>query len=158
MKGALEDFISQSVSALGYDLVEVRKGGMARRPIFDVRIDRRDGEKVSIDDCAKVSRALEPALEGSGLVGEEYVLEVSSPGVERPLHTAQDWRRFAGRTASVLSPALGGRMEVQIVGTADESGSDVVVMMDSRGTEHRVPLSEVKDARLVFRWDKARKA
>src|ERR1051325_7728212 len=149
MKGALEDLIRQSVSALGYDLVEGRKGGMARRRLFDVRIDRRDGEKVSIEDCAKVSRALEPALESSGLIGGEYVLEVSSPGVERPLHAAQDWRRFSGRTASVLSPALGGRVEVEVVGVADENGMDVVVMTDSRGNEHRVPLSEVKDARLV---------
>ena len=158
MKGALEDLINQSVSALGYDLVEVRKGGTARRPILDVRIDRRDGEKVSIDDCAVVSRALEPRLEASGLIGEDYVLEVSSPGLERPLRSAQDWRRFAGRAASVSSPALGGRVDVEVVGATDESGIEVAVMVDSRGTEHRVPLNEVKDARLVFRWDKAREA
>jgi len=156
MNQALEALISQSVSALGYDLVEARKGGAARRPIIDVRIDRRDGERVSVDDCARVSRALEPTIELSGLAGQDYVLEVSSPGVERPLRTAQDWRRFAGRPASVSSPSLGGRLEVEVVGVSDADGTEVAVMVDSRGTEHRVPLAQVRDARLVFRWDKVR--
>src|SRR3990170_2235243 len=85
MNEALEGFVRKEVEGLGFDLVELRKAGTGRRPLLDVRIDRRDGERVSIGDCAQVSRALEPRLEASGLVSEDYVLEVSSPGVERPL-------------------------------------------------------------------------
>ena len=152
MNEALEVFVKKEVEELGYDLVELRVGGTARRPLLDVRIDRVDGEKITIDECALVSRGIEPRLDASGLVGENYVLEVSSPGVERPLRNAADWRRFAGRTAKVLAPSLGGRIEVEVVGVDDSSGLSVAVMRDSRGTEHRIPLADVREARLVFRW------
>lgn len=153
MNEALEVFIQKDVESLGYDLVEFRLGGTARRPLLDVRIDRLDGARITVDECAHVSRALEPRLDASGMVGENYVLEVSSPGVERPLRNAADWRRFAGRTAKVLSPALGGRLEVEVVGLDDSSGEPVAVMREARGTEHRVPLRDVREARLVFRWN-----
>ena len=115
-------------------------------------MDRRDGEKVTVDDCARASRALEARLETDKLVAERYVLEVSSPGVERPLRNVADWRRFVGRQASVNSPALNGRAEYEIVGIEGESGAEVAVLRDRKGAEHRVPLAEVKDARLAFHW------
>ena len=152
MNEALEVFVRTEVEGLGFDLVELRQGGTARRPLLDVRIDRLDGVRITIDECAQVSRAIEPQLDASGLVGENYVLEVSSPGVERPLRNADDWRRFAGRTAKVLAPSLGGRLEVEVVGVDDSSGEAMAVMREARGTEHRIPLAEVREARLVFRW------
>lgn len=154
MNRALEDVVTKELDTLGFDLVEFRLGGTGRRRLLDVRIDRRDGQKVTVEDCARVSRAVEPALDASGLVADNYVLEVSSPGVERPLRTAADWNRFAGRTARVLSPTLGGRLEVEVLGVEDGAGSETAVMRDSRGTEYRIPLADVKEARLVFRWDK----
>jgi ribosome maturation factor RimP len=154
MNQALEDFVGQEVAALGFDLVEFRRGGTSRRPLLDVRIDRRDGAKVTIDDCAHVSRALEPRLDATGLVGEQYVLEVSSPGVERPLRHADDWRRFAGRRAKVLSAALGGRVEVEVLGVGESDGTEVALMRDLQGVEHRIPLAEVREARLVFVWNR----
>jgi ribosome maturation factor RimP len=152
MNEALEVFVRKQVEGLGLDLVELRKGGSGRRPLLDIRIDRRDGSGITVDDCARVSRALEPQLDASGLVSENYVLEVSSPGVERPLRNAADWRRFAGRTAKVLAPSLGGRLEVEVIGVDDSSGEVMAVMREPRGTEHRIPLAEVREARLVFRW------
>jgi ribosome maturation factor RimP len=153
MNPALEDVVRQELDALGFDLVELRRGGTSRRPVLDVRIDRRDGAKVTIDDCAHASRAIEPRLDGSGLVGDAYVLEVSSPGVERLLRNASDWRRFAGRRAKVLSPSLGGRVEVEIVGVEGDAGSEHAVVRDGAGAEHRIPLVDVKEARLVFVWN-----
>lgn len=153
MNEALEVFVKKEVEGLGYDLVELRVGGTVRSPLLDVRIDRRDGARITVDECAQVSRAIEPLIDASGLVGENYVLEVSSPGVERPLRNAADWRRFAGRTAKVLAPSLGGRIEVEVVGVDDSSGEPMAVMREARGTEHRVPLTEVREARLVFRWN-----
>ena len=153
MSQTLEELLRQHVAALGFDLVEFRRGGMGRRPLLDVRIDRTDGSKVTVDDCARVSRALEPEIDASGLAGADYVLEVSSPGVERPLRSAADWRRFVGRRAKVLSAALGGRVEVDVLGADDADGVEVAVMRDERGEERRVPLSEIREARLVFRWN-----
>lgn len=154
MQEALQDFVRQEVDALGFDLVEFRRGGTARRPLLDVRIDRRDGAKVTIDDCAHVSRALEPRLDASGLAGDQYVLEVSSPGVERPLRYAGDWRRFIGRRASVSGAVVGGRIEGEIVGVEGSEGAEVALLRDGKGVEHRVPLAEIKEARLVFVWNK----
>jgi ribosome maturation factor RimP len=153
MNEALEAVVKKEVEGLGYDLVELRVGGTGRRPLLDIRIDHLDGAKITVDECAQVSRSLEPQLDASGLVGENYVLEVSSPGVERPLRNAADWRRFAGKTAKVLAPSLGGRLEVEVVGVDDSSGEPVAVMRETRGIEHRIPLTEVKEARLVFRWN-----
>ena len=150
----LEDVVRREVDDLGFDLVEFRRGGTARRPLLDVRIDRRDGAKVTIDDCAHVSRALEPRLEATGLVGDQYVLEVSSPGVERPLRNAADWRRFVGRRVRVSSAAVGGGLEGEVLGVDGEEGAEIAMIRDQRGTEHRVPIAAIKEARLVFVWNK----
>src|SRR3972149_316946 len=146
MNEALEAFVNKEVDRLGYDLVELRRGGMKRRPLIDVRIDRRDGTRVTIEDCALVSKAIEPRLDESGLVGQDYVLEVSSPGLERPLRNAADWGRFSGCAAKVLAPALGGRMEVEVIGVDDSTGVEMAVMREKRGTELRIPLADVREA------------
>ena len=152
MNEALEKVVASEVDKLGYDLVELRIGGSRARPTIDVRIDRRDGEAVTVDDCATASRAIETRLDLGHEAGERYRLEVSSPGVERPLRNAADWRRFAGSRASVLSPALNGREEVEIVGVDGSEGAEVAVVRDSRGNEQRIALADVKEARLAFHW------
>ena len=154
MNRELEELVTAELDALGYDLVDLRRGGSKGRPVVEVRIDRRDGQGVTVDNCTTASRALEARLdERADLVGERYVLEVSSPGVERPLKRAADWRRFAGQKASVKSDALGGRREVTIVELVDgEGGGETVVLEGEKGERYRVPLVEVKEARLVFKW------
>ena len=134
------------------DVVEVRRGGSRSRPTIDVRVERRDEQPVTVDDCARASRALEATLDADGRFGDRYVLEVSSPGVERPLLKPRDWQRFAGRKAKVLSEALGGREEVEIVALEGEPGGEIVVVRDARGLEKRFPLAQVREARLAFHW------
>jgi len=148
----LERVVTSELDRLGYDLVEVRVAGSRARPSLQIRIDRRDGVAVKVEDCAIVSRAVEARLESEQQVGPEYVLEVSSPGIERPLHRAADWRRFVGKRASVLSPALHGREEVEIVGVEGSEGAESVVVRTEKGIEQRIALADVKDARLAFTW------
>lgn len=154
MKQTLEPIVIAALDSLGFDLVELRIGGTRQRPLLDVRIDRRDLQKVTVDDCAGASRAIEARLDADpSLFGDRYVLEVSSPGMERPLRTAGDWRRFVGRTASVKSARLSGRVEVEIVGVEEEeAGAINLRLRDAKGTEHLVGLSDVDEARLVFHW------
>lgn len=152
VKPSLEEVVAQELDALGYDLVELRRGGSRSRPVFEIRLERRDGVGVTVDDCARASRAVEARLEASELVPERYELQVSSPGIERPLRTAAEWRRFVGQWASVNSPALHGRVEVEIVGVEGDAGAEVAVVRDAKGAERRVPLADVADARLAFRW------
>ncbi|HEU4631029.1 MAG TPA: ribosome maturation factor RimP [Gemmatimonadaceae bacterium] len=154
MKAVLEEVVQQELDALGFDLFELRRGGTRQRPLLEVRIDRRDGAEVTIDDCARASRAIEARLDDGELVAPRYVLQVSSPGAERPLRTVADWRRFTGRWASVNSPALGGRQEVEILAVEGGDGSEVAVLRDASGDERRVALADVGDARLALRWTK----
>jgi ribosome maturation factor RimP len=94
-----------------------------------------------------------------------YVLEVSSPGLERPLRTLRDWARFVGRRATVKSArfaAIGGHVEVEIVGVEGGTGLDapgpvgeaaqLVVVRDQKGNEHKLALAEVEQARLAVQW------
>jgi len=151
MSDELEHVVITGLDEIGFDLVELRKGGSRSRPVLEVRIDRRDGEKVTVDDCARASRALEARLESSALVAERYVLQVSSPG-ERPLRTPAEWRRFAGRWANVLAPDFGGRFDA-VIGELDEQGGEAVVTLrPEHGEAKRIPLAAVKEARLAFRF------
>lgn len=94
-------------------------------------------------------------MDGSDLVSDDYVLQVSSPG-ERPLNSAADWRRFVGLWANVLAPDHGGRIEGKILGLEDGDGvgKEVAVLeLNQKGrlVERRVPLADVKEARLAFK-------
>lgn len=149
MNETLEAVVNAEVDAAGFDLVELRRAGSKARPLIEVRIDRRDGKPVSVDDCATVSRQLEARLDDSGLVAERYVLQVSSPG-DRPLRTADDWRRFAGRWVSVLAPEHGGRFEGKVVAVEGAAGEESA-LLNVDGKERQVPLAAVKEARLAFR-------
>jgi ribosome maturation factor RimP len=152
MNDELEHVVAKGLDEAGFDLVELRKGGTRSRPVLEVRIDRRDGETVTVDDCARASRALEARLDTGALVSERYVLQVSSPG-ERPLRTPAEWRRFVGRWANVLAPDFGGRFEGEIVSLDDEDeGGAAVTLRPERGEAKRIPLAAVKEARLAFRF------
>lgn len=153
MGESIEPIVAQELDALGFDLVELRRGGSKSRPVLEIRIDRRDGSKVTVEDCARASRALEARLEAGALVTEQYVLEVSSPGADRPLRSLADWRRFVGRHATVTSGVLaGGKQEVEILAVHGEEGAEVVSVRDPKGRDLEVPFAEITAARLAFHW------
>jgi len=147
---SLLDRIRDHVAGLGFELADLRRAGTQGRPILQVRIDRPDsspGHGVTADDCGVVSRSLERFLEDAAIVGPRYVLEVSSPGLERPLRWPEHWRRFVGRRARVRAEALGGRREVEIVAVPDD---EHVIVRGQDGGEVTVPLADVRDATLVW--------
>lgn len=151
MNEALERVVTDGLDEAGFDLVELRRGGTRSRPVLEVRIDRRDGGKVTVDDCARASRALEARLDAGPLVTERYVLQVSSPG-ERPLRTPAEWRRFLGRWASVLAPDFGGRLEGEILALDGDGVDEAITLRSERGEAKRIPLVAIKEARLAFRF------
>jgi ribosome maturation factor RimP len=145
----LETVVRSELDSIGFDLVELRKGGSKGRPLFEVRVERRDGVPVSVDDCARASRALEAKLDDGGLVPERYVLQVSSPG-DRPLRTPEEWRRFVGRWVTVLAPEHGGRFEGKLNAVEGDGGAEKADI-EVDGKRRQVPLTGVKEARLAFR-------
>jgi ribosome maturation factor RimP len=158
VKSELEVVVESRLDELGFDLVDVRRGGSRARPVVEVRIDRRDGERVTVEDCARASRGLEEWFDAPGhtaLLGERYELQVSSPGMDRPLKTERDWRRFVGRRATVKSAALGGRKEVEIVGVESDGTIVVVEGGGASRVEHRLPLTAIDEARLAFSWNRS---
>ena len=141
--------IRDHIAGLGFELVDLRRVGTLQRPILQVRVDRPDsrpGQGITADDCAGISRSLERLLESSAMVGPRYVLEVSSPGIERPLRWPAHWRRFVGHHARVRAQALGGRREVEIVAVPDD---EHVTIRPLDGTQVTLPLAEISEARLV---------
>ena len=157
MNGTLEDLVASEIKPLGLELFELKLGGSKGRPVLDVRVEREDGEKVTVDTCAAASRAIETKLDSQDFGGRRYVLEVSSPGIERPLRSAKDWNRFVGRTAVVTTNVAGdpaGRRtdEVEIAGVDGDVGKEVVTVRNERGEERRFPLAAVEKARLAFHW------
>jgi ribosome maturation factor RimP len=144
--------IRDHVAGLGFELVDLRRTGTIQRPILQVRVDRPDsrpGQGVTAEDCAGISRSLERFLESRAMVGPRYVLEVSSPGLERPLRWPEHWRRFVGQRARIRASALGGRRVVQIVAVPDDQH---VVVRGEDGGETTLLLDEVAEANLVVDW------
>ena len=152
MNEALQLIVKEALDALSYELFDLTVRGTKSRPLLDVRIERRDGEEVRVEDCARASRAIEARLDGTGIVAERYVLEVSSPGIERPLKKAEDWMRARGKRVEVTSGVLGGRLEADIAALEGEPGSEVLVLRDRKGVERRLPLADVQEGSLVFHW------
>lgn len=156
MKEAVEPIVIAELDALGFDLVEFRVGGSRSRPLLDVRIDRRDLKRVEVGDCERASRAIEARLDASaGVIDGRYVLEVSSPGLERALRTVADWRRFTGRRANVKSAlfaAVGGYKEVEIVEVLGEAADARIMVRDLKGNDIVLAPSDVIEARLAFHW------
>ncbi len=153
MKPVLERIVAEELTPLGLELVELKMGGSKGRPVVDVRVDRLDLEKVTVGDCERASRAIEARLDADPtVITSRYVLEVSSPGMDRPLRTAAEWRRFVGRRASVNALKLHGRQEVEIVAVDGDGESTTLRLRDQKGTEHVIAFADVTDARLAFHW------
>lgn len=157
MNDALQHLVTKELEPLGLELFELKLGGTKGRPVLDVRVDRTDGEKVTVGDCARASRAIEAKLDEASFAGARYVLEVSSPGVERPLRNAGDFRRFAGRDAVVTNDAVeggpeAGSREVRITGVEGGDGEEIIVAEDGSGKSLRIPMRAVRKARLAFNW------
>jgi ribosome maturation factor RimP len=136
------------LQALGLDLADLRIGGTQARPLVQVRIEWPPGEpprRVSVDDCATASRALEAWLDAGGPLGPRYVLEVSSPGLERPLRWHRHWVRFIGQEVRATVAGL-GRVRARIIAVPDEH---TVVLAPEGGEPRPVPLAGIRDARLA---------
>ena len=141
--------IRDHVTGLGFELVDVRRTGTLQRPILQVRVDRPDsrpGQGITADDCAAISRSLERFLESRAMVGPRYVLEVSSPGFDRPLRWPEHWRRFIGRQARVQAESLPGRSRVEILAVPDEQH---VVLRREDGSEVTLAFEAIREATLV---------
>jgi len=151
------DAIEQTVTGLGYDPVDVERSGRGLLRVFIDRIPGRvypsgEGEFVTVDDCELVTRQLQYALEVDAVAYER--LEVSSPGLDRPLRRAADYERFAGLEVSItLKLPFQGRKVWNGVLTQGEGEGWSLVFKDAKDNKTdqvlAFTLDEVREARLV---------
>jgi len=155
----IERELEARVEALGFEVVDVRWGGSGGRPSLRIRIDRSDavvGHGVTVDECATVSRALGSWLDARPDLPARYALEVSSPGVDRPLTKDRDFQRFRGAQVAVKGhDVLAGRarrLEGELLGLEEGEGGPAVRLRLADGDEVSVPRELIAGVNLVFTW------
>ncbi len=142
----LRDVVEPLVVRLGYDLVAVELvGGSRGAPVLRVSIDHPAG--IGITDCTKVSRQLSPALDVADPIMGAYELEVSTPGIERPIQKAADYVRFAGCEVRVKPFGVDAKKRTKGVLLGVEDGMVAVRTADE---VRRFPVEAIERANLVL--------
>jgi ribosome maturation factor RimP len=141
--------IEPSLDAMGYRLVRVQMSG-GRRPTLQIMAERRDDAAMTVDDCADISRSVSAILDVADPIPGEYSLEVSSPGIDRPLVKREDFARFAGYEARIElnEPIEGGRKRFR--GKLLGIEGDEIRMTVEDGGEVAFPFAAVHRAKLVL--------
>ena len=145
--------IEPSLEAIGYRLVRVAFLG-ARRATLQIMAERTDDAPMTVDDCTEISRSVSALLDVADPIAEAYLLEVSSPGLDRPLTRPEDYDRFAGFEAKVeLGRPLDGRKRFRgrLLGRAPDSRDHV--RLAGEAGEVLLPLADIAKAKLVITDD-----
>lgn len=147
---AVERLIAPSLAATGYEIVRVLVMG-SHRPVVQIMIERTDRHPLSVEDCAQVSRTVSALLDVEDPISGPYTLEVSSPGIDRPLTRPEHFDRFAGFEAALETrSAVDGRRRFRgrLLGLA----GDRVRIATTTG-ELALPLSDLQRAKLILTDD-----
>lgn len=136
-----------AAEAEGLDLVHVEFRRESTGWVLRLYIDREGG--VNFDDCARLSRQVGAMLEESDFIDSQYNLEVSSPGLNRPLFRREDYVRFRGRRARIRlkKPMEGRRRFVGSIGDTTEQGVEIA---DDEGGVHKIPWDRIERANLEY--------
>ncbi|MBY0519025.1 MAG: ribosome maturation protein RimP [Sphingomonas sp.] len=150
----LTTLIEPEARALGFDLVRVKFFGGAGDRTLQVMAERPDTRQLTIDDCAALSRRISDVLDameesGRDPISEAYRLEVSSPGIDRPLTRRADFRDFAGHEARiVLTAPIDGRK--QLTGDLVGIDGDMITIDVKKHMAMTIGFDQVADAKLLF--------
>jgi ribosome maturation factor RimP len=144
----LQQMVDPAVTALGYELVGIEHLPQGRHSLLRIYIDAPDG--ITVDDCERVSRQVSALFDVEDPIQGHYTLEVSSPGLDRPLFTAAHYERFAGSDVQLrlFAPRDGRRKyKGRLLGMRE---GQVVVVVDD--VEQAFALEEIEKAQLVPHW------
>ena len=148
LEARIAEAILPSLTQLGYELVRVQVSGK-ERPVVQIMADRADEAPFTVDDCEAISHAVGAVLDVADPIRGEWMLEVSSAGIDRPLTRTKDWNRFAGHVATVeLSIPLDGRKRFR--GTALGADEQEARLKLDDGTELALPRGNIRRAKLVL--------
>jgi ribosome maturation factor RimP len=144
------ELVAPALESLGLELFDVQLSGPGKARTLRVTVDREGG--VDLDTIAAASQAITPLLDDEPTLRGSYLLEVTSPGVERPLRRPDHFRRALGETVSVKYHTDHGPERVR--GTLTAADDDAVTLAVD-GDERRIALTDLTDARTVFDWGPA---
>jgi ribosome maturation factor RimP len=150
---SLLELLDPVAEAAGYEVVRLRMMGGTQRRRLQIMAERPDGS-MEVEDCAKLSRALSEVLDAADPIKGEYLLEVSSPGIDRPLTRLKDFEAHEGLEARIeLDRLADGRKRFKGV-LAGVEGDNIAIDTEDRPEETTlVPFSWVLDAKLVLNDD-----
>jgi ribosome maturation factor RimP len=141
------DLVEPEAKAMGLDLVRVRLTG-SRPPVLQIMAEKPDGT-MDVEDCARLSRRLSPLLDAEDPITGEYSLEVSSPGIDRPLTREGDFAKWAGHEVRVeIGTPVDGRKRFHGNIAGEEDGAALLKLKG--GGEAKIPLNEMVKAHLVL--------
>ena len=138
---------------MGYRLVRVMVMG-GRRAVLQIMAERHDDQPMTVDDCADISRSVSALLDVADPIADAYVLEVSSPGIDRPLVRPEDYDRFAGFEARIdLAAPVAGRKRFRgrLLGRAADAADHIRLAAETG--EVTLPLNTITRAKLVLTDD-----
>ena len=142
------ELLAPVCAELGYELVDVEYEKMGGSAVLRLLIDKPSG--IALEDCQIVSHAVDPILDAADPVPTAYNLEVSSPGLERPLKKEADFRRFVGCMAAVrLHAPMSGQRSFQGILKGWQDGLIVMQLSDSDQATVEIPFGQVAKAHLI---------
>lgn len=148
--GAVHGLIEPEVKALGYELVRVALVGGTSGRTLQVMAERPDTRQLDLADCERISRRLSDLLDEKDPIEGAYRLEVSSPGIDRPLTRARDYSDWSGHEARItLVEPIDGRK--QYAGTIRGLGEGDIVQLEGRdGNDYPIPFASIANAKLLL--------
>ena len=148
VENKIVDLIAKNIDAAGYDLVRAQIVGGGKYATLQIMAERKDGVGMTVEDCAKISGAVSSIIEADADLADRFDLEVSSPGIDRPLMKIRDYERFQGHVAKIeLKAPLEGQRRFQgkivnVLGEEIEFSADKKVL--------KVPFKDIERAKLVL--------
>ncbi|MFK5925400.1 MAG: ribosome maturation factor RimP [Desulfuromusa sp.] len=152
----IEKIIQPLLEDLGCELVDIEYQREQRGWVLRFFLDKDGG--INLDDCAKASREISSLLDVENVMNTAYNLEVSSPGIERPLKKARDFKRFSGKLAKIktldaIDPDASGKNRKTFVGTLSGfEEDDVLLSLKQDAAAIRISLQQIDKANLQFEF------
>ena len=144
----ITQIIEPTLTDMGFALVRVLYQGADTNNTLQIMVERADYSAMQADDCEKISRSLSAILDVEDVIANRYLLEVTSPGIDRPLVKLSDYERFKGREAKIetLMPVDGRK---RFKGTLQGVDGDLIVM-DFEGQELKINFDIISKAKLIL--------
>ena len=153
----IEELVTPILDDLGFELVDLVFQRESRGWVLRFFLDKEGG--ITLDDCADASREISALLDVEDVIGTAYNLEVSSPGLDRPLKKMQDFERFSGqqiklKTALAIDPDQRGRKRKTFVGILDglADGRVLMTLKEKTAVQVAIPLDQVETANLEYEF------